>query len=450
MSRAGATGESKIERASSHSYALDSPRPGWAEFDAELWARAATRAVTDLGTPDGCVGFSGQMHGVVLADENLTPVRPAITWADTRGAAYVERIAADVPPDALRTLGSRPVAGFAATSLAWVRDHEPDAWARARWFLQVKDWLRARLGGEVLTERSDASGTLLFDLTTGHWSEPMLTWLGIDADRLAPIVDSTAPGGEITIDGSMRPVVIGGADTACVITALGLRPGAGFIAVGSGAQIVRVTDNTSLDGATHLFACAGGASEGFYRIGAVQNAGVALTRVLELLGATTDEANAALRSDVRSDDPYFLPYLAGERTPFMDPNLRGAWHGMGLHTDREALLRSALEGIAHAVALACQAVSDSDGAFEQPVMLVGGGTVDPRFRQLIADATGLALAPVAAPDAAVLGAGLLAQGITCNPTSPELGDVISPRESMTALLADRRERHLSYVRTSQE
>ena len=306
------------------------------------------------------------------------------------------------------------------------------------------------IGGGVFTERSDASGTLLFDLTTGRWSEAMLAWLGIEVDRLAPIVDSTADGGDIVIGGTSRPSVIGGADTACVITALGLRTGAGFIAVGSGAQIVRVTDNTALDPATHLCACAGGPDSGFYRIGAVQNAGVALTRVLEILGASTSEANAALEGDIRRDDPLFLPYLAGERTPFMDPTLRGAWHGIGLHTDRQALLRSALEGIAHAVALACEAVTASDGPFEQPVMLVGGGTVDPRFRQLIADATGLTLAPVAAPDAAVLGAGLLAQGITHNPIAPELGDAIVPRESMTALLADRREHHIAHVRRGQE
>ena len=450
VSRADAGAEPTVARASSHSYALSSPRPGWAEMDAGLWLGAAERSLADLGNPGGRAGFSGQMHGVVITDEHLVPLRPAITWADTRGADYVPRIAAEVPPQALATLGSRPVAGFAATSLAWVRDNEPEVWARARWFLQVKDWVRARLGGGVFTERSDASGTLLFDLTTGRWSEAMLAWLGIEVDRLAPIVDSTADGGEIVIGGTSRASVIGGADTACVITALGLRTGAGFIAVGSGAQIVRVTDNTALDPATHLCACAGGPDSGFYRIGAVQNAGVALTRVLEILGASTSEANAALEGDIRRDDPLFLPYLAGERTPFMDPTLRGAWHGIGLHTDRQALLRSALEGIAHAVALACEAVTASDGPFEQPVMLVGGGTVDPRFRQLIADATGLTLAPVAAPDAAVLGAGLLAQGITHNPIAPELGDAIVPRESMTALLAERREHHIAHVRRGQE
>lgn len=450
VSRAGAVAEPKIERASSHSYPLSSPRPGWAELDPGVWLDAARRALGDLGSPPGCVGFSGQMHGVVITDEHLTPLRPAITWADTRGAPYVERISTEVAPHALATLGSRPVAGFAATSMAWVRDHEPEVWARARWFLQVKDWVRAQLGGGIFTERSDASGTLLFDLTTGRWSEPMLTWLGIDAERLAPIVDSTAGGGDIRIDGAVHPTVIGGADTACVVTALGLEAGAGFIAVGSGAQIVRVTDNTALDSATHLCACAGGASDGFYRIGAVQNAGVALTRVLDLLGASTAEANESLSQDVRADDPFLLPYLAGERTPFMDPTLRGAWHGIGLHTDRPALLRSALEGIAHAVSLACNAVAACDGPFRQPVMLVGGGTVDPRFRQLLADATGLALAPVAAPDAAVVGAGLLAQGVTRNPVTPKLGDVIVPRESMVALLAERREKHLAFVRAGQE
>ena len=450
VSRAGLSAEPKIERASSHSYPLSSPRPGWAEIQPDTWIDAARRALADLGNPRGRVGFSGQMHGVVITDEHLTPLRPAITWADTRGAPYVELISAQVAPADLATLGSRPVAGFAATSMAWVRDHEPDVWSRARWFLQVKDWVRARLGGGVVTERSDASGTLLLDLTTGQWSEHMLTWLGIDLEQLPPIVDSTETGGDMVVDGIARSTAIGGADTACVVTALGLEAGAGFIAVGSGAQIVRVTANTALDSATHLCACAGGPSDGFYRIGAVQNAGVALTRVLELLGASTAEANAALADGVQTDDPFLLPYLAGERTPFMDPSLRGAWHGIGLHTDRPSLLRSALEGIAHAVSLACRAVVECDGPFQEPVMLVGGGTVDPRFRQLLADATGLALAPVAAPDAAVVGAGLLAQGVTRNPVTPALGEVITPRESMTTLLAERREQHLAYVRASQE
>lgn len=450
VSRAGATGEPEIERACSHSYSLASPHPGWAEIDAQEWLTAARNGFAEVGDPSGTVGLSGQMHGVVIADEDLTPLRPAITWADTRGADYVGRIEHEVPEGARSRLGSVPVAGFAATSLAWVRDNEPGVWSRARWFLQVKDWVRARSGGGVFTERSDASGTLLFDLSTGTWSPEMLAWLGIDAERLAPIVDSTAPGGEITIGQVARPSVIGGADTACVITALGLREGAGFIAVGSGAQIVRVTTNTAFDEATHLFACAGGPHDGFYRIGAVQNAGVALTRILDILGASVEEANAALDTEVQGDDPIFLPYLAGERTPFMDASLRGAWHGIGLHTDRQALLRSALEGIAHAVALACAAVSACDGPFEQPVMLVGGGTVDPRFRQLIADATGLSLVPVAAPDAAVLGAGLLAQGITRNPHPPRTGSVITPRDSMSALLADRREMHLARVRTQRE
>lgn len=450
VSPAGTAAEPEIERACSHSYSLASPRPGWAEINAQEWLAAARIGFADLGDPSGRVGFSGQMHGVVIADEDLTPLRPAITWADTRGADYVGRIVREVSGDARSRLGSVPVAGFAATSLAWVRDNEPEVWSKARWFLQVKDWVRARSGGDVLTERSDASGTLLFDLTTGAWSPEMLAWLGIDAERLAPIVDSTVSGGDITIDRVARPTAVGGADTACVITALGLREGAGFIAVGSGAQIVRVTANTAFDDATHLFACAGGPHDGFYRIGAVQNAGVALTRILDILGASVEEANAALDTDVRGDDPIFVPYLAGERTPFMDATLRGAWHGIGLHIDRQALLRSALEGIAHAVALACAAVSASDGPFEQPVMLVGGGTVDPCFRQLLADATGLALAPVAAPDAAVLGAGLLAQGISRNPVPPTTQGVITPRDSMSALLAERREQHLIWVRTQQE
>jgi xylulokinase len=229
---------------------------------------------------------------------------------------------------------------------------------------------------------------------------------------------------------------------------MGLSINEGFAAVGSGSQTVSVLAEPSggIARGTHLFATAGAPGSGWYRIGAVQNAGIALRRALDWFGATTQEANDALDAGVRASDPIFVPYVAGERTPFVDAHLRGAWLGLGLDTDRQALLRSIVEGVAQAVALGMQAVQDAGAQLPDPLPLIGGGAVDPRFQQLIADVSQRRLAPTEQPDAAVVGAARLALGISDHQPAP-VGAIIEPRSDTAALFADRRERLVEYVRT---
>jgi xylulokinase len=425
-------------------YAVRSPHPGWAESDPEEWL-AATIEVAEgvLGDqPADRVGFSGQMHGVVLVDEALQPLRPAIIWADARSTAQAERMSATLTSEALSRLGSPAVAGFAATTLAWLAENEPDVLGRARYALQPKDWLRARLGGTVMTDPSDASGTLLCDVASGAWSVEALAWAGVPADLMAPIGASSADAGTILLGGRELAAVVGGADTACALTGLGLVAGEGFLAVGSGAQVVRVMDQPILDPSlrTHTFAAAGEPASSWYRIGAMQSAGLSLTPTLAMLDATVEEAARALAEGVRDGDPIFVPYLAGERTPFMDQHLRGSWTGLSLGTDRSSLLRSVLEGVAQAVALGVTAVQESGAVLPDAVPLVGGGTHDPAFRQLLADATGLALEVTDAPDAAVVGAALLAEGTSANPNPPSRLGRVEPRPESAAMLAERRAR----------
>lgn len=436
--------DGRIVSKASRPYAVIAPHPGWAESDPAEWLEATldvTRRVLDeAGGSVSSVGFSGQMHGVVVTDGDLRPLRPAILWADTRSAEQARAMADDLGPETLSRLGSPAVPGFAATTLAWLAAHEPDVLRGAVVALQPKDWLRAALGGEVLTEPSDASGTLLYDVAAGHWSSEAVAWTGVDGALLPALAASQSGAGTIRIDGREIPAAVGGADTACVISGLGLGPGDGFIAVGSGSQTVSVMDEPILDGTlrTHTFSVAGAPRSGWYRIGAVQNAGLALTPALAMVGATIEEASAALALGVRADDPIFIPYLAGERTPFMDPNLRGAWRGLSLSTDRAAMLRSILEGVAQAVALGARAVIDSGAPLPSVVPLVGGGTYDPNFRQLLADATGCALAAMDAPDAAVVGAALLGAGVAVNPTAATWSAQVDPDPASVGLLAERR------------
>lgn len=436
--------DGRIITKASRPYAVTAPHSGWAESDPAEWLEATLevtrRVLAETGKPVTSVGFSGQMHGVVVTDPDLRPLRPAILWADTRSAEQARAMAADLGTEALSRLGSPAVPGFAATTLAWLATHEPDVLRGASFVLQPKDWLRAALGGEVLTEPSDASGTLLYDVAEGRWSPEAVAWTGVQGDLLPAIAASQSGAGAIRIDGQEIPAAVGGADTACVISGLGLSPGEGFVAVGSGSQTVSLMDEPVLDATlrTHTFSVAGAPRAGWYRIGAVQNAGLALTPALAMLGATIDEASAALADGVRADDPIFIPYLAGERTPFMDPTLRGAWRGLSLSTDRPAMLRSILEGVAQAVALGVRAVVDSGAPLPTVVPLVGGGTYNPDFRQLLADATGVSLAAMDAPDAAVVGAALLGAGVAVNPTSATWSAQVDPRPEAAAMLAERR------------
>jgi xylulokinase len=447
-----------VTNRTSQPYRVRSPHPGWAESDPREWL-AATRAVaasTLAGLPERptAVGICGQMHGIVVVDERLAPLRPAIIWADARSREQAADLARALAPEDLARLGSAAVPGFAATSLAWLLAHEPQVMAKARHVLQPKDWLRAMLGGALATDPSDASGTLLFDVVSGAWSTAALDWLGIDPALLPAVLASTDEAGEVRLGDRDLPCIVGGADTACALAGIGAVPG--FLAVGTGAQAVRRLDAPDLDPTlrTHTLASVGAAAgpgRGWYRLGAVQNAGLAMVTALDWLDSTPDEAAEALEVGVQPDDPLFLPYLAGERGGAAGgPGLRGSWHGLTLGTTRPALLRSVLEGVAQAVALAVESVQDAGAetghALPDPLPLVGGGTHDARFRHLLADACGIALARVDAPDAAVAGAGLLAAGLAQRPAPAPATEVVDPVGLQQRLLAERRQRFADLVR----
>lgn len=419
-------------------YPVDAPAPGWAESDPTNWLHAVQRCLGELELAQhlDAVGLCGQMHGVVLTDEHFQPLRPAILWADTRSAAQAHAMAGDLPAAHLATLGSAAVPGFAATSIAWVREHEPEVFASTRYALQPKDWLRVALGGALATDPSDASGTLLANVATGTWDAQALAWAGLDPAQLPDITSSDATMGRIPLGNHTLPITVGAADTAAVLLSSGIGPGEGFIAVGTGAQVVRVLDRPEVDDTlrTHTFARAGAPGSGWYRIGAVQNAGLALQVALRWLDADVAEAHASLDEGLRSSDPLFIPYIAGERTPFMDPDLRGTWVGLGLDTDRAAILRSVLVGLAQAVALAVEAVFPDDT--RAPLMLLGGGTRDERFRALLADAVDRPLLPTVVPAQGVVGAAMLAMGTPAQ--HPATRDPVLPRAVNAEILRTQR------------
>jgi xylulokinase len=434
-------------------YAVRAPRPGWAESAPEDWWKAALdatgAAVGRRGVEVSAFGLSGQMHGVVLVDEFGLPLRPAVLWADARSPAGLAAYRG-LDENLGRRLANPPAVGMAGPSLLWLQDHEPDAYASARWALQPKDWLRMRMTGEAATEPSDASATLLYDLLTDDWAHGVVEDLGLRAELLAPIVPSARVagmlGGKTAGDLSLReglPVAAGAADTAAAMLGTGLlRPGPVQLTVGTGGQVVTPKRVPEPDpkGRTHLYRAA--LPELWYSMAAIQNAGLAMEWVRRMLGVSwKDVYEEAFAVPPGSGGVTFLPYLSGERTPRFDPGARGAWTGLGLDHTRGHLLRAALEGVAFAFREALEALEDL-GIPAPELRLAGGGTgggSGEPWRQLLADVLGrpLLLLPdeissVASARGAALLAGL-ASGVYPTaedtlPLTPELESVIRPGE----------------------
>ncbi|KWC35535.1 carbohydrate kinase [Burkholderia ubonensis] len=407
-----------VERAvASEPYALSSPQPGWAEIAPQAWwdalVRAAARLPADERAQVAAIGFSGQMHGVVLIDAAGRAVRPALLWPDTRAA----RLAAAVDwPDA-----PNPVApGMAGPLLRWAAASEPAALRAARWAVQPKDWLRIALGGDVAADPSDACATALAT-PDGAWDAARLDALGLPRALFAPVRASTAPCGGLAAQAAAAlglpagvPLATGAADTACAALGSGLvADGDALLTTGSGGQIVVLADRlpAARRGLHRYRAAAGG---GYYTMAAMQNVGLALEAVRGWLGyaswpAAYDDAFALPASERLS----FLPYLSGERSPWMNPDARGGWLGLGLGDTRGAMMRAAFEGVAFALRAGLDAIraEGAEGAERRAVAslrLAGGGSVDPRWRQLLADALGASLDAVDCPNAATRGAALLA------------------------------------------
>ena len=378
---------------------------------------AAVGAATEGVGGVEAIGVSGQMHGVVLADDEGSPLRSAILWADFRSADELRRYK-DLSAEVTQRLANPIVAGMAGPSLLWLRAHERQNYCDARWALQPKDWLRMVLCGEACTEPSDASATLLYDVFADGWDHELIELLGLDAALLAPLIPSTSVAGELGGRAARElglsagiPVAAGAADTAAAMVGTGmLTPGPPQLTVGTGAQIVNLRHEPEADATrrTHLYRAVGRRS--WYSMAAVQNAGLALEWVRGIFGITWERFyEEALSVASGCSGVVFLPYLSGERTPHLDPQARGRWVGLSSSHTRAHLLRAALEGVAFAIREALEALQQS-GVNAQTLRLAGGGSLNPGWRRMLADILNrpLRLLPDStAASASALGAALL-------------------------------------------
>jgi xylulokinase len=429
----------------SASYPVRSSRPGWAESSPEDWwntvVEATQTAVGPHGAEVGAIGLSGQMHGVVLADDRGRPLRPAILWADTRSAEQLATYRG-LDEDARERLANPPAVGMAGPTLLWLRDHERETYTSARWALQPKDWLRLRLTGEAAAESSDASATLLYNLFSDDWDNTVVEALGLRPGLLAPLVASAEVAGTLTREAAKflglraeLPVAAGAADTAAAMLGGGLlRPGLVQLTVGTGGQIVAPKSAPVPDPhrRTHLYRAA--TPDLWYSMAAIQNAGLALEWARNTLGASWhDVYEEAFALSPGAGGVVFLPYLSGERTPRFDADARGAWVGLGLEHGRGHLLRAALEGVAFALLEGLEALEEA-GTTIPELRLAGGGTAEEPWQQLLADVLGRPLRVLPGGVAAVAsarGAALLAGAAAGVYRSWE--DILAPDPDLSVL-----------------
>ena len=426
--------------AAARSFAVSSPCPGWAETPPAQWAEAARAAVAEVLSqcPDVrvvTVGIDGQMHGVVLV-RGATPVRDAVLWPDSR--ADTELALWRAVPEAVRAALANPLtAGMAGPVLAWRARHEPEAIWAADSMVAPKDWLRMHLvPGEPVTDPSDASATLLWDVVANDWCAPVVAAAGIEARLLPYVWPSTAPVGMLAPAEASSwglpagiPVSVGCGDAAA--TLVGASPGSDqlIVTVGTGIQVLSPGTEPRPDAMPrhHTFASATG---DYYAMAAPMNGGLALARVGEVVGAGWAELYGSLDSDPGAvGSVVFLLYFAAERLPRPVPAGSAGWHGLGLDSDRNTLLRSALESVAFLIR---RAVATLPGSAVAELRLVGGGTRDRRFQQLLADVLGRPVQRCCAENVTALGAarlGWAAFGHEVTGAEMELEDPVDPSET---------------------
>lgn len=411
-------------------------RPLWAEQNPDNWWDAAATAVRDALSDSGVrgddvvgVGLSGQMHGLVILDEQGKVVRPALIWCDQRSQLQVDWINQTAGRDMVLEQTANPVlTGFTAPKLLWVRDNDPKSYERARQILLPKDYVRFRLTGEYAGDVSDASGTALFDVVNRRWADPLIEKLGIDRGLLPRVVESSEVSGEVTAEAAQRtglkagiPVVGGAGDQAASAVGNGIvEPGLVSCTIGTSGVVFSHLDQVAYDpeGRVHTFCHA--VPGKWHVMGVTQGAGLSLQwfrnrlapdavrvareREIDPYELLTEEASQA---PAGSEGLYWLPYLMGERTPHLDAAARGGWLGLTASHTRAHMLRSILEGVSYSLK-DCLEIIESLGSKVAVVRASGGGARSEFWRGMLAAVFERPIATLQTQEGSAYGAALLA------------------------------------------
>ncbi len=413
-------------------YPTSYPQPGWAEQDPADWERAIWQATRRLLAQTGiepggiaAVSFSGTMQGALLVDRQGTPLGRAIIWADQRSTLQAERIGSLCDGQALYHLtGQRLSPAYTAPKLLWIKEHEPQVYENAYKCLQTKDYAAFLLTGVFATDPSDASGTLLFDLVGGHWASDLIETLGLNHELFPKVHASTDVIGQVTPAAAAAsglragtPVVIGGGDGACATVGSGaVRDGQAYAYLGSSSWIALTSRQPIYDPQQRTYTMAHLIPGHYFPLGTMQAAGGAYGWLEHLLYPQgNDQAMQSMDAGAAgvpagANGLLFLPYLIGERSPYWNPQARGALVGLAMPHGQAEFARAVLEGVALNLGLILEALRAQDVQIDR-LLLIGGGARSAVWRQILADVLDLPIwLPTLTTEATALGA-LVAGGI---------------------------------------
>ncbi len=403
----------KVVASSTQEYPLSTPRPGWAEQNPEDWWQGVVKGLQVIlqkanVNPGDILGlsYSGQMHGLVALDAGNQVIRPAILWCDQRTQKQCDWITerAGGLDKLLTYTNNRMLTGYTGGKILWLRDEEPDNFAKMKVFLCPKDYIRFRMTGEIMIDVSDASGTGFFDTKNRVWSDALIELAGLDKSIFPEAVESTTLAGRVTCEVAQLtglpeglPCYAGGGDAVIQAVGSGLvRPGVLGVVIGTSGNVTmgldHYEDNPHGDlqmfcgnepGLWTDFGCtlSAGGSYRWYRDtlceGAIQESAATGENVYNIMGRQAETSVPG------SNGVVFTPYLAGERCPYPDPNCRGSFYGVSLTTTRGDITRSVMEGVTYSL---CQLV-DIFGSMTQneKIYTSGGGAASPLWRQMQAD-----------------------------------------------------------------
>jgi xylulokinase len=380
---------------SERGYPLFTPQPLWVEQDPEDWWRATQAVLTDLQSEPACIGFSGQMHGLVVLDRDDRVLRPAILWNDQRTGAECAEIEEQLGRARLIALtGNRALTGFTAPKLLWLRRHEPETYAGIHRILLPKDYVRLRLTAEHAIDAADASGTLLFDVARRRWSDDVLDALDVPSYWLPPVHDSVEVGG--ASDQAAGALGVGVVDSGVLSVVLGT----------SGVVFATLTAFAA-DPEARLHTFCHAVPDRWHAMGVMLSAAGSLRWLHETIGGGYDELlSEAKKWQPGTEGLLFQPYLAGERTPHADPNATGAFIGLTLRHDRGALVRAVLEGVAYGLRDSLELLQQL-GVQVETARISGGGARSELWLRIVASVLGVPLERTVVEEGAAFGAALL-------------------------------------------
>ena len=417
----------KVFSVASNEYPYETPQPLWSEQDPALWWHATVESIRQVIAKTGVeaatvkgIGLTGQMHGLVLLDENGEVLRPAILWNDQRTGSQCDAIRTKLGREKLiQITGNDALTGFTAPKILWVQEHEPEIWKQARHILLPKDYVRYKLTGEFASDRAGGAGTILFDLAKRDWSPEVLAALDIPVEYLPKTYEGT------DVTSTLSPVVVaelglpagipvfgGGGDQAAAAVGTGaVRAGVVSLSLGTSGVVFATTDGPFIEPEGRLHAFCHSVPGKWHLMGVMLSAAGSLRWHRDTFAPGTDYdtlLQPAADIPAGSDGLFFLPYLTGERTPHPDPLARGAFVGLTVRHSFPYLTRAVLEGVSFGLRDSFELMKSAGLENISQVRVTGGGARSPLWRQILADVFGAEIVTVNAEEGAAYGAALLA------------------------------------------